>query len=248
MTYRIAVAGKGGTGKTTISALIIYHLLKKNKTPILAVDADPNSNLNEGIGLNYEHTVSEIREDIPDKSVPSGISKTDYVNQRIEQDVIVEAKGVDLLVMGHPEGRGCYCFVNELLRNYLSRLSGSYRYLLIDSEAGMEHLSRRTTDDLDLLILVSDHTSLGIRTAARLVDTAKNVKLKIKKTGVIINKSKSQLTPEQKNLLDKAGLELMGMVPEDDLVYKYREQGKSLLDLPEDCEVVKTVEELTKGI
>ncbi len=248
MTYRIAVAGKGGTGKTTIASLIIYHLLKQNKTPVLAVDADPNSNLNEGIGLDYESTVAEIREDMPGKELPAGISKTEYLNQKIEQDVIVESKGVDLLVMGRPEGRGCYCFVNELLRNYLSKLSRSYKYLVIDSEAGMEHLSRRTTDDLDLLLLVSDNTSLGIRTAARLFDTAKYERLKIKSIGLVVNRNKNGLSQNQKELIKKEGLELAGIIPEDDLIYTYREEGKSLMDLPEDCAIVKTVGELIKDI
>jgi len=247
MTIRIAVAGKGGVGKTTISSLIIRYLIKENKTPILAVDADPNANLNEGLGFQYQGTVADIREDIPGKELPPGVSKNDYINNRIQED-IVEGKGVDLLVMGRPEGRGCYCFVNELLRNFLSKLAKSYKYLVVDSEAGMEHLSRRTADDLDLLILVSDQTSLGMRTAANLLKTASKVKLKIKKIGIVVNKSKKELTTQQLDILKKAKLEVLGIVPEDATIYDFREEGRSLMELPDDNAVVKVVAKIVAEV
>ncbi|MCX7661102.1 MAG: AAA family ATPase, partial [Candidatus Omnitrophica bacterium] len=144
---KIAVSGKGGTGKTTISALIIRTLIEDKKIPILAVDADPNSNLYLSLGAKFNRTIADLREEVRDNT-PSGFSKTDYFNLKL-QEAISENNGFDLLVMGRPEGQGCYCSVNNLLREYLTRLSKNYPFVVIDCEAGLEHLSRRTSDDLD---------------------------------------------------------------------------------------------------
>ena len=146
MAYTVAVAGKGGTGKTTLAGFLIDYLVEKNLTPVLAVDADPNANLNEVLGEDVEITLGDIREDVSiknrDGNLPGGMSKTDYINYKLQQ-AIIEGKGFDLLVMGRPEGAGCYCFANGILREATDRLADSYRFLVIDNEAGLEHLSRQ---------------------------------------------------------------------------------------------------------
>ncbi|MFH1406903.1 MAG: AAA family ATPase [Candidatus Omnitrophota bacterium] len=243
MSYKIAIAGKGGTGKTTLAALIIRELLARNKTPILAVDADPNSNLNEALGVEYDSMIADIREEIPQKQLPVNVTKSDYINKRL-QEAIAEFKGFDLLVMGRPEGPGCYCYVNELLRQHLSKLGNQYKFVVMDNEAGMEHLSRRTTDDIDLLIVTSDQTLVGIRSAGRVVQVLKSLKLKIKKKFLVINRAKPALTAAQNTALEETGLELLGVIPEDETINSYREQGRNLLDSSASSKAVSALSDL----
>lgn len=227
MTYAIAVAGKGGVGKTTVAALLVRHLLKIDR-PILAVDADPSSNLNLLLGLDYKETVSDVREEAMNLSSAS-LSKSDFFSMRLEE-IIAEGDGVDLLVMGRPEGAGCYCAVNNILREYLSRLNKSYRFAVIDNEAGMEHLSRRTADNVDKLLLVSDSTAVGIQAAINAFNTAKRSGLKIKSLSLVINKSKGELDAEKISLLRKSGLAIDGYIPYDREIEKNSEEGKGLDD------------------
>ena len=166
MTKRIAVCGKGGVGKTTVVCGLVNYLIEKNLTPILIVDADPNSNLAESLGLKYGLTVADIREELRTAQIPQGLSKAEYVEIKL-QEALVEYKNFDLLVMGRPEGRECYCYVNELLRTFLSNLSKNYKYVVIDTEAGMEHLSRRTTDNVDTLIVITTPTKVSFETAKK---------------------------------------------------------------------------------
>ena len=170
MTKTIAVAGKGGTGKTTVAALLIRYLVDNKKGSVLAIDADPSTNLNLALGVPLEETVGDIREEtlqeVQGGSSLSGMSKPDYLELRVNQ-AIVEEKGFDLLAMGRPEGPGCYCAANNMLRVCVDHLSKSYDYVVIDNEAGLEHLSRRTTRDVDLLLTVSDPTMRGIIAAGR---------------------------------------------------------------------------------
>ncbi|HID11122.1 MAG TPA: carbon monoxide dehydrogenase, partial [Candidatus Latescibacteria bacterium] len=139
----VAVSGKGGTGKTTIAALLVRKLMRMDG-PVLAVDADPNSNLGEQLGMEVGETIGDIREEVLEEELPPGMTKDRYLELRI-QETLTEGEGVDLLTMGRPEGPGCYCYVNHLLRGFLDRLSKNYRHIVVDNEAGMEHLSRRTT-------------------------------------------------------------------------------------------------------
>ncbi|MDP2981183.1 MAG: AAA family ATPase, partial [Candidatus Omnitrophota bacterium] len=205
MAYIIAVTGKGGVGKTTISAMLVYHLLKIDK-PILAVDADPNSNLNVALGLKYEETIADIREEVK-KQTPESFSKSEFFGMRLEE-AMVEGNGFDLLVMGRPEGPGCYCAVNNILREYLAKISKKYKFVVIDNEAGMEHLSRRTAADVDLLLLVSDPTMVGINSAINAFNTAKNAGIKIKDITLVINKSKGGLDSDKLKLIEEAGLKI----------------------------------------
>ena len=161
MPYSIGLAGKGGTGKTTVAGLLVKYLAEKGKIPVLAVDADANSNLNEVLGLEVEETLGDAREEMK-KGVATGMTKDVFMEMKLEQ-AVVEAKGFDLIVMGRPEGAGCYCAANTLLTNYLDRLINNYAYIVMDNEAGMEHISRLTTNNVDLLLVVSDPTPRGQR-------------------------------------------------------------------------------------
>jgi len=225
MSYTIAIAGKGGVGKTTIAAMLIQQLLKKD-SPVLAVDADPNSNLNVALGMKYEETIADIREEVKAET-PGSFSKSEFFGMRLEE-AIVEGNGFDLLVMGRPEGPGCYCAVNNILRDYLARISKNYRFVVIDNEAGMEHLSRRTASDIDLLLLVSDPTVVGINSAINAFNTAKSAGVKIKDIKLIINKSKGDLEQDKLKSINDAGLKIGGYIPFQEEIQKNSEKGDSV--------------------
>ena len=229
MAYIIAVAGKGGVGKTTISAVLVQHLLKIDK-PVLAVDADPNSNLNAALGMEYEETIADIREEVK-KQTPDSFSKSEFFGLRLEE-ALIEGKGFDFLVMGRPEGPGCYCAVNNILRDYLLRISKKYKFVVIDNEAGMEHLSRRTAADIDLLLLVSDTTMVGINSAINAFKTAKGTGVRIKDIELVINKSKGGLEAGKLELIEKAGLKIGGYIGFQEEIQKNSEKGYSVK--PED--------------
>jgi len=222
MAYIIAIAGKGGVGKTTISAMLVRHLLKIDR-PILAVDADPNSNLSAALGMGYEETIADIREEVK-KQTPESFSKSEFFGLRLEE-ALSEGNGFDLLVMGRPEGPGCYCAVNNILRDYLARMSKKYKFVVIDNEAGMEHLSRRTASDIDLLLLVSDPTVVGINSAINAFNTAKSAGVKIRDIALIINKSKGGLGQDKSKLIESAGLKLVGYIGFQDGIQRDSESG-----------------------
>jgi len=225
MPYVIAVAGKGGVGKTTITAFLIRRLLNIGG-PVLAIDADPNSNLNTLLGLEYKETIADIREEAKNLSSP-GLSKSDFFNMRL-QEIVIEGKGLDLLVMGRPEGSGCYCAVNNILREYLSRLGKNYKFVVIDNEAGMEHLSRRTAGNIDKLLLVSDATMVGMTSAINVFDTAKKAGIKINNISLLINKSRGELDDKKKTLIEKSGLKIAGHIPFKQEIEKNSEFGGDL--------------------
>ncbi|MCS7228140.1 MAG: AAA family ATPase [Endomicrobia bacterium] len=221
MTIRIAVSGKGGVGKTTVVCGIVKYFIDTNKIPVLVVDADPNSNLAETLGVSYNLTIADIRETLRESQIPQGMSKTDYINLKL-QDAIVEQKGFDLIVMGRPEGRECYCFVNELLRTFLSNLSKNYKYVVIDTEAGMEHLSRRTTDNIDFLLIISTPTKAAIDTVKKIVNLSEKLKLKIVNKKIILNmvdtiNFQHELQPDF-------------VIHQDNVINNYSQQGLSLLN------------------
>ena len=248
MAFTIAVAGKGGSGKTTLATLTILQLIRQNKGPILAVDADPNSNLNVGLGMKFEETIADLREEVLAKEVPSGMSKTDFFDYRLHE-CLVEGDKVDLLVMGRPEGPGCYCAVNNLLRQYLSRISKQYKYVVMDNEAGMEHLSRRTTDGVDVLLVTSDPTLVSIRSAARIQEIALQIKLKIKDIYLIINrvaKAKDISSLISGSIPDR--LALLENIPEDPLVLDASEKEEDLLSLPAESPSFQAVGRLMKKL
>ncbi len=240
MTMRIAVAGKGGTGKTTLTALLIRYLQEKYpEKAILAVDADANANLNEALGLQVKETIAMILEATKKPGgIPSGMTKDIFVEYGLNR-AMVETKHFDLLVMGNPQGPGCYCYPNDLLRRFMEQLSSNYDYLVMDNEAGLEHLSRRVLPQADLLLITSDATARGVRSAGRIRDIAANVRLEIGRMGLVITRSRPGEVEQLAEEIDRAGLELWGELPFDPAIVDYDLSGKALLELPPDTVSVK---------
>jgi CO dehydrogenase maturation factor len=243
MPFSIALAGKGGTGKTTMAGMLIKYLLKKNKKPILAVDADCNSNLNEVLGVEITNTLGNAREEMKKGDVPSGMTKDVFMEMKLEE-AVVEAEGFDLIVMGQPEGAGCYCAANTLLTNYLERLSGNYPYIVMDNEAGMEHISRLTTNNVNILLIVSDSSRRGLQAAVRIDELARCLKIVVDKSYVVINQVREAPSQQAMEMLQNAKLELIGTVPEDDLIYDYDFNGRPTIEMPEDSKSVKAAFEI----
>lgn len=238
----LAVAGKGGSGKTTMSSLIIRHFLKEGKTPVLAVDADPNSNLNEVLGVSYQKTVGDIVEEMKGKEFGPSMAKDTWLEMKMEE-ALVEAQGFDLLVMGKPEGPGCYCAANHLLRSYLERLVQHYPYVVIDCEAGLEHVSRRLIWGLNVLLTVAEPTPRGVMTAERLYEMAKSLDLSIDKFYLLINKVRKEHPWKV-----SSDIPFLGEIPEDEGILQFEGEGKSFLSLPTDSPAVKKTDELLKKI
>ena len=238
MSFTIAVSGKGGTGKTTFAGMMIRHLLDKGKGPILAVDADSNSNLNEVLGVEVRSTIGEARE-MMKKDVPTGMTKDIWFEYKV-QEALTEAKGFDLIAMGRPEGPGCYCAANTLARKCLDLLTGNYRYIVIDNEAGMEHFSRLTTRDVDLLFILSDSSRRSILTASRIRDLIHELDLRIVREVLVINRVQGELDQEiLKEGLKRQNLELAGTIPVDEEVYRYDLEGKPTIGLPLESKAVQ---------
>ncbi|MHB1189602.1 MAG: ATP-binding protein [Armatimonadota bacterium] len=231
----MAVAGKGGVGKTTTAALMIQWLTAHGRTPVLAVDADSNANLNEALGIEYTSTVGGIREEAREKaSELAGIAKQEFMDIQV-QEALVEQSGYDLIVMGRPEGPGCYCFANNILRDVLKRLSGNYASIVVDSEAGLEHISRRTLLSLDLLCLVSDCTVRGVRTARRVAELAAEMGTPVAELGlIVIRVPGGELPPAVRSEAEAAGLPILAVVPVDENVAALDAGGFAVGEIPAD--------------
>jgi CO dehydrogenase maturation factor len=257
MTKTIAIAGKGGTGKTTVAALLIKYLIENKKGSVLAIDADPSTNLNLTLGVPLEETVGDIREEtlqeVQGGSSLSGMSKPDYLELRVNQ-ALVEEDGFDLLAMGRPEGPGCYCAANNMLRVCVDHLSKAYDYVVIDNEAGLEHLSRRTTRDVDLLLIVSDPTTRGLIAAARVAELIQELHTHAGQVWLVVNRVMSgngdepQLAPPLQQIIADNNLQLLGLIPQDPAVAEFDALGKPLAELPPDAPVRKRVEEIITSI
>jgi len=245
MSITIAISGKGGTGKTTLAALLIEYLEGKGIT--LAVDADPNTNLNEVLGIdNNFQTVGDLREEMArdiDK-IPAGMTKQQFIEYKIET-ALVETNDFDFLAMGRPEGPGCYCYANQILRQCIDILSKKYDYVVIDCEAGLEHLSRRTTRDVDILLIVSDPSKRGLETAKRISELANELKINIKKIYVIITKLSNNSLDD---LVSFTNLPIIGTVPDDEMIKKYDFEGLPLTSLPADAKVRQIANEIFNKI
>ncbi|HUU76581.1 MAG TPA: AAA family ATPase [Methanoregulaceae archaeon] len=223
--FTVAVSGKGGTGKTTVCALLIRSLIEAGQTPVLAVDADPNANLHEALGIVLKDTLGGMREDAFTRNIPPGMSRIEYIKYRFMQ-VIQEETGFDLLSMGRPEGSGCYCFANDLLQSCIQALERDYKFIIIDSEAGMEHISRGTIGIPDLLLIVSDPGARGVRTAARIRDLAVSLGLGPVHTGLVFNRYKGE------SAADISGLpEPMAWIPEDPAIENADLAGKPIIGI-----------------
>ncbi|MCE5312556.1 MAG: AAA family ATPase [Nitrospiraceae bacterium] len=238
MAFTIAFAGKGGTGKTSLAGLTIKYLLKHNKQPILAVDADSNACLNEALGLKVHATVGRLREESLDAvrsgERPGGMAMEELFDYQVQQSLI-ESKGVDLMVMGRPEGPGCYCAANNIIRKYTDILSDKYPYAVIDNEAGMEHLSRRTTHAVDVLIIVSDPTVKGLQTAKRINELVDELKLDINKRVLVVNRVSDSRQDELQKLAQSLDLEIGAMIPQDSEIAEVDLRGRPVVELPDDA-------------
>ncbi len=249
MGLTIAVTGKGGVGKTTTSALIVQWLVANDATPVLAVDADSNANLHEALGITYTATVGGIREDARNKAKElAGIAKQEFLDMQV-QEALVEQVGYDLIVMGRPEGQGCYCFANNVLRDIIQRLSSNYANIVVDSEAGLEHLARRTLLAIDMLCIVSDCTVRGIRTARRVAELADEMGTPVKTRGLIVTRvPNGELPPMVAAEIEASGLLILAVVPVDDNVAAMDAGGMAIGDIPADSPARVTVNGLMKNL
>jgi len=248
----IAIAGKGGTGKTTIAALFIRSLIKSGKRPVLAVDADPDTNLPAALGLCAEKTLATIggtREAFfaNRDQVPAGMPKEAWLEMQLAQ-ALVESRDIDLMVMGRPEGPGCYCYINNMLRKYLESLAKNYPFVVIDNEAGLEHLSRRTAQAIDTLVLVSDYSLNGLRAAERVRDLASEMKLQVGRVLLVVNRAPVELSAQFGSALAATGIELAGRVPVDPLVPEFERSARPVMELPDESPAVRAMELIAERV
>jgi CO dehydrogenase maturation factor len=247
MAYTIALAGKGGTGKTTLAGLLIKYLVAHEKGPILAVDADANANLNEVLGLQVCDTLGNAREEMKKGIVPSGMTKDVFMSMKLEQ-AVAESDGYDLVVMGQPEGAGCYCAANTLLTGFLERLTGNYPYVVMDNEAGMEHISRLTTKNVDVLLIVSDTSRRGVQAALRIHQLSRELNIGVGKSWLVINQAKVPPSETVLEMISGEDLELAGTIPEDPAVYDYDAEGRPTVEIPDDSPAVRAAFEIFDNI
>lgn len=241
-THTIAVAGKGGVGKTTICGMMIQYLIEKKQSPILVVDADANSNLNEVLGVEVDTTLGEIREQIARAelrpgTIPTGMTKADYA-EFMFNTALIEEDDFDMLVMGRTQGSGCYCYVNGVLKTQIDKYVGNYKYMVVDNEAGMEHIARGTLPHVDTLLLISDCSRRGIQAVARIAEMVKDLDLKPQRMKLIVNRApEGKLDDGVMAEIEKQGLELIGVLPQDEAVYRCDCEGKPSALVPDDTPV-----------
>ena len=254
MGHVIAVSGKGGVGKTTLCGLLIQYLCESGKCPVLAVDADANANLNEVLGVEPEITLGELREEIERAGVdsryqiPSGMTKQAYLEMRLS-DAIAEEDDYDLMVMGRTQGQGCYCFVNGLVQTQVQKLQSQYPYIVVDNEAGMEHISRGVLPSMQTAILVSDCSRRGVQAVGRIAKLIDECNMHPESVGLIVNRApKGELNDGIKEEIEKQGLHLLGVVPQDDTVYEYDCEGRPTASLPEDNPVKVALKKIIKNL
>ena len=245
MTVNIAVAGKGGTGKTSIASLVIRYLLKNDLGTVLAVDADPNSNLAENLGLEVRQTVGRILNAFQGEKlrIPPGTTKEAYLEYQLNV-AITESKGLDLITMGRGEGPECYCYPNVVIRKLIDEWAKNYSFVVMDNEAGMEHLSRRTTQNIDELLLVSDHSVKGLRAVARIRELIKELKLIVKRESIIINLVPGKLDPLLTQEMGRLGIAPAAIIPVDEELKRYDLEQKPLFSLPDTARAVTAVNQL----
>lgn len=249
MPLRIAIAGKGGTGKTTISSLLCRSLMARGITPLLAVDADPNSCLAERLGVAVTQTIGQLREELRAKpgKVPAGIAKAEWIERLINEE-ITEAVGFDVIVMGRQEGPDCYCYINNLLRSCLEKIAQQYRAAVIDNEAGLEHLSRRTNGPIEVMLVACDATVLGARTALRIRDIMRSLELNIEHAYIVLNRCRGEVPADVQAELARTQLEVIGRVPEDAALADFELRRQSLLDMAGDAPAAAAVDALVTRV
>jgi CO dehydrogenase maturation factor len=252
MAFVIALSGKGGTGKTTIAGLTIRYITERKKKPVLAVDADSNNCLNEVLGVDVHATIGSLREESlqtirSGSDRPGGMSMEQLFDYQVQQSII-ETKGVDLIVMGRPEGPGCYCAANNIIRKYTDKLSETYQYVVIDNEAGMEHLSRRTTHKVDVLLIISDPSMRGIQTAKRINGLVDELNLEVAERVLIINRITGSEGEDLKRLAEELNLNVAGIVPQDEVLLKHDIKGEPIFHLPQDSKAVLAVYDILDSL
>jgi len=246
MTKVIAMAGKGGTGKTTTTALLTKYFLKKKQIPFLLVDADANANLNELLGLDVDMTLGQIRKELKSE-LPPNITRDQFMEMKINQ-ALIEESGFDLLVMGQPDGPGCYCAANQYLAMTMDKLAENYKYIIVDNEAGMEHLSRMNLRTVDYLLVTSDPSARGILTARRISDITGPLGLEVKNQYLLVNRAPQPVPQVLQEKIDEAvadsGMELGGIIPSSSTLINQELSGESYLNLDESADVIVTVNEM----
>lgn len=241
MSELIAVAGKGGVGKTTFCALLVRYLINHRLGPVLAIDADANLNLNEVLGVDIKQTVGDVREDLLRNMgmLPAAMDKNTWIELQL-QESMVETKDFDLVAMGKPEGTGCYCYVNSVLQRYMEILQNNYPYIVMDNEAGLEHISRGTTKNVGYLLIVSDASPRGVRTAVRIRDLVRELKVEVGQMALVLNRMGSdEMTQAALAEVKTREMELAGLIPADDIVTAFDLADRSLLELPDDSAAVR---------
>jgi CO dehydrogenase maturation factor len=250
LSYLIAITGKGGVGKTTISSLFVKQLVANKLTPVLAIDADPNSCLDAALGLHVEKTVGNAREEVKleVQAGLEGISKQELLQIKISES-LVESSGFDLISMGRPEGAGCYCYANNVLKSVIAKLSEQYPYVVLDNEAGLENLSRRIVQKVNLFVLVSDASNSGLETLKRLYSLAKEMDLKYDKLLVVVNRLRTDKMPEKINEVKEfTKADFVLGLPQDDEIASFAETNKSFFELSDDNKVNLTIDEFIKEL
>ncbi len=253
MTHTIAVAGKGGVGKTTVCGMLIDALIKDGKGPLLVVDADANSNLNEVLGVEVETTLGAVREEIAQAElrgdvIPKNMTKADYAEYRFNS-ALVEEDDFDMLVMGRTQGKGCYCYVNGILKTQVDKYVGNYRYTVIDNEAGMEHIARGTLPHVDTLLLVSDCSRRGIQAVGRIAEMVKELNLKPTTMRLIVNRAPNGVLSEGvKEEIAAQNLDLLGVLPQDEAVYEADCDGRPSSKIPDSSPMKQALHALLKQL
>jgi CO dehydrogenase maturation factor len=250
MSYLIAVTGKGGVGKTTVSALMIRQLIKNKKSPVLAVDADPNSCLDAALGVTVSGTVGRAREEMREEAgaaAKNGISKQEMLTMKIEES-LVEADDFDLIAMGRPEGAGCYCYANNVLKSVIAEISGEYPYVVLDNEAGLETLSRRIVTKVDTLILVSDASAAGLKTVERLHAMTSEMGVEYKKLIIVVNRLRGELSEPAYNVKDSIKADEIVGLRDDPEIAAFAEDSRNLFGLPDDNPVILKINEIINNL
>lgn len=243
MAVSLALSGKGGVGKTTVAGMLIRYLIEKREGPILAVDADSNFNLNEVLGVQVDQTLGGVREEMKKGKVPAGMTKDRFMSMKLEES-IVEEKDFDLVVMGQPEGQGCYCAANTLLSDFLRRLVVNYQYVVMDNEAGMEHISRLTTSNIDALLVVSDPSRRGLQAAERIACLARDLNIGARETHLIVNNVRQDLSEPILQSIQDSGLNLLGVIKADEAIAEYDFQGRPTFELPRENPAITSAFEI----
>ena len=252
MPHTIAVAGKGGVGKTTTCGMLIDYLCKKNRGPVLVVDADANSNLNEVLGVEVETSLGQIREEMAQAelkgTIPKGMTKADYAEFKFNS-ALIEEDDFDMLVMGRTQGKGCYCYVNGMLQSQVAKYAGNYKYVVMDNEAGLEHVARGTLPHVDTMLLISDCSRRGIQAVARVAEMVKELKLNPGQMGLIVNRAPGGvLDAGIREEIEKHGLTLFGVLPHDDAVYRCDCDGEPSSKLPENDPMKSALKDIMRSL